>query len=1171
MSLRRTLAISIIAISFGFAPGARAQSVSFIAAPAFPAGTSPTAVAAGDFNGDGKPDLAVTNQHGVQILLNNGSGGFTPGNSYVVGTNPQHVAVGDFNGDGTPDLAVVNQGSGTVSVLLGSGGGNFGGGTPYPAGTNPRFVTIADVNGDGKQDLIVVDSGTAPGTSGVSILLGDGHGNFGTTTFFAAGSVSLSAAVGDFNGDGKPDLAVVNSGSDNISIMLGNGAGAFGAPANISLDLPGISVVPSSIVAADFDSDGNLDLAVATPSHRDIAVLMGKGGAIFGPVVHYALDDPNFVNNISKLAVADLNGDNKPDLILCNLSSNHVTVLVGNGDGTFPSASSYAAGAEPIGVAIADFNGDGHADIVAADNAVDGTVALLLGNGDGTLQAAPLRRSGYLPTSFAVGDLNGDGKLDLITGSVVTPAPAGTGTGVAMLGNGDGTFSVPKIWSTSPISSVALADLDHDGKLDVIETNPNPGNGNLSVLLGKGDGTFQSAVNYTVGTTPEFVAVADLNGDGWTDVVVGNRNSGNISVLLNAGNGTLNSAVNYATPATGTPESIAIGDFNGDGIPDIAVAISGINATSIAIFLGNGDGTFQSYIEIPSGFHSSGILHIVGADFDGDGKTDMAVTDGNTLTVLLSSGNSSFLPPVTYLVGPGAGVNGTLAVSDFNGDGAPDLVASSRDGLAIFINNGDGTFQAAIPISPFLGGAIAVGDFSGINKTVFGSVGDGRPDIVAADSSQDPTYTDTIAVIANLTTGPDVPVTIDTSPSGLSFSVYYQFPPGGIISEFTTCVAGPCTYNSAFGRFFQIYASPAIAGAPGIQYALDHFSDDGFSVPDVGDIIHDVNVKAVPITVTIFYKTQYQVVAENVSPPNSGVISGPVVGTYLDSGSEQTFTATPNPGYVFDHWFVTFAPSPTTLSCPIAACAWAAYGPEVITAYFVPQQVTVPNVVGDAEAAATTAITSAGLVVGNVTHSSSNTVPSGDVISQNPLAGTQAGSGSAVDLVISTGPPVVPHVVSFSVLFGAQSYNVTGSSRVHLPWQITGIRVVFSEPIAAASVSSLTGAAPTGLSGVGTNTLTWGITPISIGNVSIGLAGSGANAIKDAAGNAVNGGSGFSQPLQILWGDFNDDGNVSATDMVLVNTAHSQPYNVFADMNGDGVVDVSDVQIVRARAGTHLP
>jgi hypothetical protein len=935
---RITLMLVVVTVLMCSASGAHGQTISFVAAPAFPAGTSPTSVATGVLTGSGRPDVAVTNQHGVLILLNDGSGGMAPGNSYAAGTNPQSVVIDDFDGNGKNDLAVVNQGSGTVSIFLGNGDGSFVPGAAYAAGVNPRLVLTGDLNNDGKRDLVVVDSGAGPGTSGVSILLGNGDGSFRPASFVALGSVSISAIIGDFNGDGKADLAAANEGSDSISILLGNGDGTFQAPVSISLDQPGISVSPTSIVAADFNIDGKLDLAVATPNVHDVAVLLGNGNGTFGSPVHYALDDPNFVNNINKLASVDLNLDGYPDLVLDNLSSNHVTVLLNKGDGTFPSSSSYAAGPEPIGIAIADFNGGGWPDVIVADNAVDGEVTLLVNKGYG-FQAAPLRRSGFAPTSFATGDFNGDGKLDLVTVSSVTPPPTGIGTGTVMLGNADGTFQAPKIWSTSAISAVAVGDFDGDGKLDLVETNPTPGNGNLSLLLGKGDGTFQSATNYTVGTTPETVAVADLNGDGKPDVIVGNRNSGNISVLLNAGNGSLIPAVDYATPATGTPESIAIGDFNGDGVPDIAVAISGINATSIAIFLNNGNGTFQPYISIPSGFFSSAIIHIVAADFDGDGDVDLAVTDGATLSVLLASGNAAF-NTVTYLVGAGAAINGTLVVANFNGDQKPDLVTSSRDGLAVLMNTGDGGFQPPIPFAPFLGGAIAVGDFYGIDNTDVGNVGDGTPDIVAADSVQDSTTTDTIAVIVNQSMGPRVPVTVQTSPTALPLSVYYQFPPGGgPLSEFTPCTA-PCTFNSYFGLWFQIYASSTIASSPGVQYALDHFSDNGFNTPDDsdGDIIHDVQVLAVPTTVTVYYKPQYQVTVV-ASPAQGGVVS-PASGAFYDSGATVPLSAMGNPGYTFVQWtgVVTTTSGPSTVICSTAICYYSAFaGPTTWTAIFAPQ------------------------------------------------------------------------------------------------------------------------------------------------------------------------------------------------------------------------------------------
>jgi hypothetical protein len=159
-------------------------------------------------------------------------------------------------------------------------------------------------------------------------------------------------------------------------------------------------------------------------------------------------------------------------------------------------------------------------------------------------------------------------------------------------------------------------------------------------------------------------------------------------------------------------------------------------------------------------------------------------------------------------------------------------------------------------------------------------------------------------------------------------------------------------------------------------------------------------------------------------------------------------------------------------------------------------------------------------------------------------------------------------VTGFNVLFGSESYNVIGSTRTRLPWEITGIQVTFSEPIATGNVNSLTGITATGFSGLGTNTLTWTINPIALGSFTAVLAGSGSNALADANGNGLGKGAGFSQALKILWGDFNDDGVVNSQDEVLVNTATHNPYNILADMNGDAIVNASDVLIVRSRIGT---
>jgi len=212
-----------------------------------------------------------------------------------------------------------------------------------------------------------------------------------------------------------------------------------------------------------------------------------------------------------------------------------------------------------------------------------------------------------------------------------------------------------------------------------------------------------------------------------------------------------------------------------------------------------------------------------------------------------------------------------------------------------------------------------------------------------------------------------------------------------------------------------------------------------------------------------------------------------------------------------------------------------------------------------------------------VVPSGTSGVANAGVFTANGKAGSftvtaTAGSASATFNLTNTSIVAQPTtVVSYNALFGSESFNLIGSTRTRLPWQITGIQAVFSQPITVGNINSLTGLTTTGFSGLGTTTLTWTITPTPIGSFSTALLATGSNAIKDVNGNALNGGANFNENFEVLWGDFNDDGVVNASDAVLVNTARSAPYNIFADMNGDGLVNAIDVNIVRSRIGTTQP
>src|SRR6266540_3859532 len=285
----------------------------------------------------------------------------------------------------------------------------------YPTGTNPSSVAIGDLNGDGQLDLVTANIGGDPlanptpaGT--ISVLLGSGGGTFSAATPYPTGSfLPFSVAIGDLNGDGKLDLAVANyghplSGDGAISVFLGNGDGTFSA----ATPYPTLAIGAQSVAIGDLNGDGKLDLVVAYASSK-YSVFLGIGNGSFNQQTPISLSGNK---NLSSVAIADLNGDGKLDLALANAGSDTVSVFLGNGNGSFQAQIQYATGTNPDSVAIGDLNGDGQPDLAIA-NYDSNTVSVLLGNVGGGFQAQTQYPTGTNPSSVAIGDLNGDGRLDL--------------------------------------------------------------------------------------------------------------------------------------------------------------------------------------------------------------------------------------------------------------------------------------------------------------------------------------------------------------------------------------------------------------------------------------------------------------------------------------------------------------------------------------------------------------------------------------------------------------------------------------------------------------------------------------------------------------------------------------------------------------------------------------
>ncbi len=337
---------------------------------------------------------------------------------------------------------------------------------------------------------------------------------------------------------------------------------------------------PNCIAAADFNGDGIMDLAVTNKSNDTVAVLLGKGDGTFGTAVTYSVGNGPFP---IYLVAADFNNDGKPDLAVVNAlvgaSGGTLAILLNQGDGTFGAATQISTGISPIAMAASDFNQDGNQDLWIGG---DGSSAVILGNGDGTFQVPTLYQTDFNgggAFGVAVGDFDGDGFAD------IAAANFGSDTIGVLLNNGGGIFRDLTTYPTgSGPDGLAAADLNHDGKLDLAV--PNFNSNSVGLLLGNGDGTFQPQSSLTGGAGPGFVLAADLDGTGHLDLAVADFNGDGVTVILGNGDGTFGKYYDIPSSSSVTPgpSSAVAGDFNGDGRLDLAVV--NFNDSTVAILLG---------------------------------------------------------------------------------------------------------------------------------------------------------------------------------------------------------------------------------------------------------------------------------------------------------------------------------------------------------------------------------------------------------------------------------------------------------------------------------------------------------------------------------------------------------------------------------------------------------
>ena len=726
----------------------------FFEAPQFPVGNIVQAVVSGDFNGDGKADLAIADycvdptsedtcrQFGssVNVLLGNGDGSFQALTRYATGTGSINLVVGDFNHDGSPDLAATNICSdpscaaSSVSILLGKGNGTFRPHTDYLTGPGPFGIAVGDLNGDGKEDLVTSDVFDA-----ITVLLGNGDGSFRVNPDISMSCepgadfcFAEAVVIGDFNGDLKPDLVTVNYYGFDFSIFLGNGDGTF-QPQQDFLPIVGNS---STLAAADLDGDGKLDLVTNTISCNvadSVVIIYGNGDGTFNPAGHVYFSGVNC--GPTQVLLADFNGDNKPDIASVNVLGNAVSVFPGVGDGTFPIHEAWGTGDIPVSIAVGDFNGDGKNDLVAA-NIVDGTISVLLGNGDNTFQSRIDSDTFDDPTVIAAADFNQDGKMDLLTANGIYPTMS------LLLGNGNGTFQPHVDFNTS--GPFVVSDFNLDGKPDFAVLD-----GPVSVFLGMGDGRFNPPVGYAVPSSAVSLATADLNGDGKPDVIASFRGSPpdeGLRIYLGNGNGTFGNPLDFLLQS---PGSLIAGDFNNDGRQDMLVC----GDSGLTVLLGKGDGGFQAPVSGPSGVCPTFV-----ADLNEDGKQDLLAPSANGVVVLLGNGDGSFQSPVETNLGGPATPN---SVGDFDADGKIDVAVNQNGNVVILSGRGDGTLQLQGAYMVSGGGMATVADFNA----------DGKPDVASTNASAF-----TVSVLLNIA---DIPMfTLFANFAGTGGGIV-TFNPGG--------------------------------------------------------------------------------------------------------------------------------------------------------------------------------------------------------------------------------------------------------------------------------------------------------------------------------------------------------------------------------------------------------
>ncbi len=620
-----------------------------------------------DIDGDGNQDLLLSGGVGFIVMLGDGAGDFTGIGSFGGTTGGVSVVPGDFDLNGTLD--VITASSNGTAFHPGTGTGFFNLPTLFPTGAAVDVVG-GDLNEDGFQDLVSV----LETTDRVMTLTGDGTASFQLNGPFIVGLSPERAAIGDFDGDTLLDVVTANRTPPNITLRPGNGNG-FLSP--ITTTVPTGEGRPNDLLATDLNGDGFLDLAVVNDVVEDVTLMLGNGDGTFGGIEHLAaIDSPDAVG------VTDYDLDGDLDMVVTG-DGGHV-LLEGDGAGRFPGVNHFQIGSSPVStttsdILVADMNNDGVDDAVIRS---DQDVHVLLGSRTG-----PVINAGSTENADIVvlGDFNGDGFRD------VALEDGNFSSQVSVLLNpGDGALGAPISFATDTVNFLLAEDVNGDLDTDLVTTHGSLAPGELAVWISNGDGTFALPVHYTSSNTFDLIEPADLDGDGFLDFVYAINNT--LFVRINAGDGTLGTEVSYPSGLSPSQEitELILLDVGGDPELDLVY-----RCTGVCVRINQGDGTFGS-----EAIHNAGVPILTG-DMNGDLSIDLI---GGTQQ-LINDGNGVFTPGITV----GTSFDETRLV-DVTNDGVLDFVGIERTlaspnsfiEFGVRVGRGDGTFMPRVSTDPVL-------------------------------------------------------------------------------------------------------------------------------------------------------------------------------------------------------------------------------------------------------------------------------------------------------------------------------------------------------------------------------------------------------------------------------------------------------------------------------------